>query len=135
MRPRSLAVAVLQMCLLAPLSSSFASAQISPERLASLRSRVVQLKACLDRIPPRQRRMLSSGALNLMQLAQNWDKIEPVLARSSGVATHSPSRRAAPRPFGTAIFPATPVSNPETDFLYSILAGFTQSETSTAWCG
>jgi len=28
-----------------------------------------------------------------------------------------------------------PVSNPNTDFLSSRVTGFTQSETSTAWCG
>ena len=28
-----------------------------------------------------------------------------------------------------------PISNPSTDFLFSLMAGFTQSETSTAWCG
>jgi hypothetical protein len=28
-----------------------------------------------------------------------------------------------------------PISNPSADFLFSIMAGLTQSETSTAWCG
>ena len=106
---------------------------VSPERLSAIRTQLSDVKKLLDRLPAQTRRHLSSGAQNTLQLAEHWDEIE--LALETGPVGTLMQRRFALPVGRAALDDVIPVSNPATDFLFSILGGFTQSETSTAWCG
>src|SRR5436309_10324131 len=112
----------------------YAQGGIDPDRLANLRARLSQVNKLLDALPDAQKKALSSGAQNLQTVAQGWNKIEEGLGKA-------PSRpRQAQSFLSTAEDPqpdafVTRVSNSTADFLFSMMGGFTQSETSTAWCG
>ena len=47
--------------------------QASPERLQAIGARLAQIKAFGERMPASKRKVLSSGALNLLQLADKFD--------------------------------------------------------------
>ena len=109
---------------------------IDPNRLANIRARLSNVKTLLEGLPSVPRRQLSSGAQNLLKLAQGWDEAEGSLKNASPAAIQaSKTPVSASIPFAAPQAGLAFVSNPGTDFLFSILAGFTQSETSTAWCG
>src|SRR5262245_31946486 len=89
-------------------------------------------RSVFEHIPPKRRQMLSGGALNLMK----WSHAD-VLAERGGDddaagRRQSPAETAA-RDSGGRRVPR--VSDTRTDFQRSLVTGFTQSETSTAWCG
>ena len=113
-------------------SSFLAPAQLSPQRLAAMRSRLGEVNKVTGKLSPVQRGKLSGGAVNLLQMAENWNKIEPSLEHAS--ITFDQKLATSSRSSSTSSI-LVPVSNPATDFLFSIMTGFTQSETSTAWCG
>jgi len=101
-------------------------------RLAAVQGRLAQVTKVLSNLPDRQQQHLSSGAQNLLQLAHRLNEVEG-LSNAPQIEAQIKFIRGGPlRPF--VGFPV-PVNNPATDFLFSIEAGFTQSETSTAWCG
>lgn len=113
-------------------------AQVAPERSAAVRQMADQVKTFTQRLPDSARSMLSSGALNLINLAERWEQIAPHLLRAQ------PATRPSDRPIlppgleealADRILAPKQVSNPAVDVSSSRLAGFTQSETSTAWCG
>jgi hypothetical protein len=116
-------------CLFAAIS---ALAQTAPQTLNAVRTGISKASAALAGLPDQQQRVLSSGARNLLQLARGWKEVEAAVkqAPTGDVRVTSSVAAAAAPPIGF-----TPVTNPGTDFLFSIMAGFTQSETSTAWCG
>ena len=105
------------------------------------------LKKVLDasaRMPDAQRKLFSAGARNYFQLAAqlNASQTKPGVGDTDGgllgdrartdqakAALHAPVELAA----GPGGVPR--VSDPALDFLTSVVEGFTQSETSTAWCG
>ena len=113
------------------------------ERLDALRQRLERVKAFHDRLPENKQRALSSGAQNMVHMAQRWGEVEATLRSAprdlsalkeafepqSGV--EAPKTLAA----STRRFGAKRVSDPNTDVAFSSVSGFTQSETSTAWCG
>ena len=105
---------------------------VNNSRLAGVKARLAQVTQVLSQLPDNRRRQLSSGAQNLLQLAHGLDDVEGMQNGAQIQAQVTSIRGAAVRPF--LGFPV-PVNNPETDFLFSVEAGFTQSETSTAWCG
>ncbi|PYM03719.1 MAG: hypothetical protein DMD82_16350, partial [Candidatus Rokuibacteriota bacterium] len=88
-------------------------------------------------MPEPAKRALSSGALNLVNLAERWPQVEPLLLQRRVGSRAAPALRReeeAPGPLAIAP-PGTQVNDPSTDVDFSPFSGFTQSETSTAWCG
>jgi hypothetical protein len=134
MRSQKLMTVLISLCLATITAGSDLQAQVSPERLEAIRARMQQLRALFDKVPQERRSMFSSGALNLLQLAQRWEKLEPSLR------AQKPEKFAGAFAAAARVTPSLPsqtvaVSNPATDFLFSVQTGSTQSETSTAWCG
>jgi hypothetical protein len=123
--------------------STFSRAQtgIDPERIAGIREKLAQVEAVLDTLPDSAKKRLSSGAQNLLKLAQGWQEVEGTLAQipvnlvnEKNVARNDlgvSSASDAPNDPAASF----PISRASADFVFSIMAGFTQSETSTAWCG
>ncbi|MFL6451122.1 MAG: sialidase family protein [Bryobacteraceae bacterium] len=112
---------------------------VDPERLASIRERLSQVNEVLKTLPETQKRTLSSGAQNLLTVAQGWNRVEEGLGKSLGkTASHQSLAQSWSAPSAEDVDPAASVSrvsNPGADFLFSLMGAFTQSETSTAWCG
>jgi hypothetical protein len=118
-----------------------AQTSISPERLEGIQTHVDQVKHTFAQLPQPFQRTLSGGALNAIAFAQHWDEIQKTFGEGpemnartppAGISANATSPNTA---YATAWHGVVPVSNPSTDFLFSVLAGFTQSETSSAWCG
>ena len=118
----------------AVLTSSFAAAQLSAERVAATNKILQQVKASIAKLPARQRKMLD-GYANIEHLANMWQIHGMRLADPTFIAraklAHSATAKTALPPSGGVVR----VSDPTVDLLYSSMAGFTQSETSTARCG
>ena len=81
---------------------------------------------------------LSSGAQNLLKLAQAWQEEEGTLAQvpanliNENSAVKTDARVGAPSDAVNDPAASFPISSASADFLFSIMGGFTQSETSTA---
>jgi hypothetical protein len=137
MHRRGMGIIVLVGSLVIP-SEKVTWAQVGPERSAAMKQTVERVKAFAERMPESARSMLSSGALNLINLAERWDRIEPYL-RQMRPASRPSDRPTVPPDVEEAlagrILSPKQVSSPTIDVLSSRFAGFTQSETSTAWCG
>jgi len=124
-------------------SATFSQAQtaVDPERLASIREKLAQVEAVLGALPDSSRKRLSSGAQNLLKLAQAWQEEEGTLAQvpanliNENSAVKTDARVGAPSDAVNDPAASFPISSASADFLFSIMGGFTQSETSTAWCG
>jgi hypothetical protein len=115
---------------------SQAQTGVDPQRLASVREKLAQVAGVLDGLPESSKKRLSSGAQNLLKLAQGWEEVEGALGNEN--APVNELRATSLAVSDTSIDPAAatfPISSTSTDFLFSIMAGLTQSETSTAWCG
>jgi hypothetical protein len=116
---------------LATFAPLFAGAQFTPEKVVAINKTLQNVKAAYNKLDARHRKMLD-GYANIVHLADAWQKYGMHLADPSFMARAKMTRSAA------ALSPAAgivPVSNPSTDIAYSSMAGFTQSETSTARCG
>ncbi|HUD67004.1 MAG TPA: sialidase family protein [Candidatus Sulfotelmatobacter sp.] len=115
------------------LASSVAAAQLSVERVAATNKTLQHVKASIAKLSPRQRKMLD-GYANIEHLANAWQTYGMRLADPSFVTrarlAHHPMPRSLPQSGGVVR-----VSDPTVDLVYSSMAGFTQSETSTARCG
>src|SRR5262249_39234201 len=101
-------------------------AQASPGQLNAIKKLVERVKTLASRLHEPQRRGLSGGAQNLLTLSERFDEIEPHLRQ----APAGFGRVAGPQPLAPQ-----QVSDPSTDVAFSSFSGFTQSETSAAWCG
>lgn len=116
-----------------------ATAQVTPERLTAVGQMVERIKAFGQRLPAARRDALSSGALNLINLAERWDQIKPHLRQVTPglgrIGPGAPALNGHEQAAAIEILAPKQVSNLSADVLSSRLAGFTQSETSTAWCG
>jgi hypothetical protein len=102
------------------------------------------LKKYLDasaKLPVKHRKLLSSGYQNLLQVAAavNAGHIKAGIGDDGGTFSNGFSVRAAqavrPQLLSAGPGGTTRVSNPALDFINSEMAGFTQSESSSAWCG
>src|SRR5579863_911640 len=114
------------------IASSFATAQMSVERVAATNKILQQVKASVGKLDQRHQRMLD-GTANIVHLANVWERYGMRLTDPTFATRTSAARNAAmPAPTTPGIIP---VSNPATDIAYSSFGGFTQSETSTARCG
>jgi hypothetical protein len=107
---------------------------IDPVRLDAAQSILSQIQATLDSLPDAQRQILSSGAKNLLKVAHGWGQAQNALAGTDIGEAQSKHSAAAGQPLPPDAL-VSRVNNPATDFVFSTMAGFTQSETSTAWCG
>jgi len=108
-----------------------AQGQVSPQQLAAAQARLHQAKVFFDKMPETRRHALSAGAQNLIQLANVSEKqgLRPIQA------PQRPARLPSVPSGLLARGGAIPVSDPSNDFAFSVKLGFSQSETSTAWCG
>jgi hypothetical protein len=114
-----------------------ASAQTAAQKNALLQ----QVLDASAKIPAAQKKLLSSGAQNFLHVAELLNT-KYVKGSDDGGLINATGRAALAQPAflaGVELFPdsdgTTRISDPALDFQLSVLEGFTQSETSTAWCG
>ncbi len=113
------------------LSSVAGSAQVSNPKLANLKRTADRVNRLYVRMPERGKNSVSNNALNLVNISNQWLKVETVLKQ----AASQPRRSSSPTTNDPPGFRTVRVSNPAYDYTLSQVAGFTQSETSTAQCG
>ena len=80
-------------------------AQVRSERVASLKAIAQQARAFVDRMPEPAKRALSSGALNLVNLAERWPQVEQLLLQRRVGSRAAPALRReeeAPGPLAIA---------------------------------
>jgi hypothetical protein len=107
--------------------------QSSSQLLTNLKTRMDAITAAAKNMPGAERRTLSGDWRNLIHIADNWSSVGAALGQA---AVRTQARDSAAGSTGRDDDrDMIPVSNPDTDFLVSRMTGFTQSETSTAWCG
>jgi hypothetical protein len=110
------------------------------ELTAAQQKHLARYAQAIDRLSPAQRSLLSSGAQNLYKLAKS------IQAGAAGSTAHIAAlpdtnlREHVPlsvqQALNAQLAPGVVhVSDPARDYTLSVDAGFTQSETSTAWCG
>ena len=132
-RSKAFVMAVILLCV----QSGWAAE--APERLAAIKARMERVKAIAQRLPERKKKALSSGLRNLVRLAERWDQIEPGLRQAAQKFDLKqgafPSWNLGEESLRSRTRAALKVSNPSTDLFFSSFSGFTQNETSTAWCG
>jgi hypothetical protein len=121
------------------LCSASAQAQVTKEQLEAARARLQAAHDFYNKLSDERRKMLSGGALNFFHMIQNWSQMEKqALADATSLRAKAGSN-ASVLPQLAPLVQASPgpvqVSNPATDFEFGPSEGFTQSETSTAWCG
>lgn len=108
------------------------------DRLAAVKERMQQLSQKMPHMPDQLRNALSGSTQNFLRSVETSNtKLELEPREGVDLRALAPSQLAkanAPRPFTTVSGPI-PVSNPFPDLFFSRMTGFTQSETSTAWCG
>ena len=56
---------------------------VDPQRLASVREKLAQVAGVLDGLPESSKKRLSSGAQNLLKLAQGWEEVERALGNEN----------------------------------------------------
>ena len=112
-----------------------AAAQETPraKRLATLKANLASVRTFDEGLSESDRRIFSSGAQNLFTLARRVVDLEGRFGEEG--PKESALRAGQPEEVFGLGASGTQVSNPATDFVLSQTAGFTQSETSTAWCG
>jgi hypothetical protein len=133
------AVFVVLLGLLAWPSASFAQAQVTKEQLEAVGAKLQAPRAFFNKLSDQQRRMLSGSALNFFHVVQEWPNLQRQMLRGqmstpSSPDAESPSPDLIQSDVATTLAPVM-VSKPSTDFAFGPDVGFTQSETSTAWCG
>jgi hypothetical protein len=123
----------LAACALTTLSAgALAAADSSIQRADASRQKEV-IGAIFDKMPRDRMKLLSSAALNVAQWARDdaareQPQEEAAVAVTSGHHGHGHGH-------GDGDEHRIPVNDASTDFTRSVLTGFTQSESSTAWCG
>jgi hypothetical protein len=129
------------------LATGSVSGQTQADRKALLNKMLVNS----GKIPARQNKLLSSGMQNLMHLTSALNaKHSKAGVGDDGGLFNGPTKSLAAQPKALILSNALRaaalanaegpgetirVSNPALDFLTSVTTGFTQSETSSAWCG
>jgi hypothetical protein len=109
------------------------SAETVQQRLDGVSARMKQFQNVSAHLPAAEQSKLSSGAQHLLRTAARWDELQQLLTRNGATLGASLiGRPFVPQP-GTLA--SNQVSDPSTDVSLSRMAGFTQSESSTAWCG
>jgi hypothetical protein len=103
------------------------------KRLADIKAMMDDVQAFHDSLSADDRVIFSSGAQNLFQAARKWPAIEARLR--DGSLDASQLKRTWRRELLAPAASGIQVSNPAHDLFLAQSAGYTQSETSTAWCG
>ena len=120
------------LCLLAGVS--VASAQVDLARLQAIQARTQRQLKNYNSIPaPLRQRM--SGVSDLAHLAGMLRAMPPTLLRPAASNAAPRLATASPAAHESESGGVTRVSDPSMDLQYSAMAAFTQSGTSTAWCG
>jgi hypothetical protein len=128
------ATSLIGLWLFSVLTYQQAFGQVTPERLEAARARLAQLKAFSEGLPAKHRKMLSSGALGLLEVADKFDDLKRGLSRPQPALPSPMSQQPRAGVALPEIEGLHMVSDPTQD-VFSVLAGFTQSETHSAWCG
>ena len=121
---------LLSLLLVAGITPS--SAQVNPARLKAINNRMQQQLKTYNKFPPAIR-MAMDGTANAAHAASALKNMLPALSKPMSrisLAAKMKTQLAAASASGLST-----VSDNSTDLDLSGLAGFTQSETSTAWCG
>ena len=124
--------ACTSLCLFLALTISPASAQVDAARYKAINARLQQQLKTFNRFPAAIRQAMD-GSANAAHVAGVLKHMGPALAKPMtrpAVAALAKQQIAAASATGVST-----VSDNSTDLDLSGLAGFTQSETSTAWCG
>lgn len=131
-----------------PIVIALTFAQVAPAQ--TLAQKKDLLKKLLDAssagIPAAQQARLSAGAQNFFQLAAQLNappQTKPgvgddggeLMMKSAARTARAKAALRAPVELAVGAGGLPQVSDPGLDFLTSVMQGFTQSETSTAWCG
>jgi hypothetical protein len=121
------------------LSSSAARAQLTKDRLEEVRAKLQAAQSFYNKLTPEQRKMLSGTATNFFRTVEHWPEFErQALAMQKSLGANRLHNLSHPEVSHVEV-PTTnapvQVSNPVTDFAFGPSGAFTQSETSTAWCG
>jgi hypothetical protein len=126
----------LMVCATALLTTAGAAwAQTGQGRIDVLTAHLKQIQDVASDMPSAAREKLSSGAQHLLRLAASADngELQSDMAQSEAALHGTLSGRPfTPR---SETLPPFQVNDPGTDLTFSRMAGFVQSETSTAWCG
>jgi hypothetical protein len=117
-----------------------AQTQPNPERLQAVQQRTATVKQqAIGKLSPHIQKALSGGALNFLEFATHWQNIQQSFGEGPNnepqIAQIQAALQNGSRSTSIVSSGPIPVSDPSTDFLFSVMGGFTQSETSTAWCG
>lgn len=134
MKLRRIPFCIVMVGLFSLLSGSVAKAQITMERLEEVRAKLQPSLSFYKKLNSQQQKMLSGASANFFHVLDNWDELEQKalqLQKTLGQKQQSAAISSAVVASGGPI----QVSNPVTDFAFGPSGGFTQSETSTAWCG
>jgi hypothetical protein len=108
------------------------SAQVDAARLKTLNARMQQQLKMFNRFPASHQQLMD-GNSNMAHVAGVLKNMQPALLKPMSRPAFSALLKAqVAAPAGSGV---SSVSNPATDLDFSAFEGFTQSETSTAWCG
>ena len=114
-------------------------AQVTREGLDAVGARLQAAGSFYNRLSPPQRKMLSGSALNFFHVVHDWPDLEnqalEIEQALNSTEPPIPSDSSIPNQNIPTTLAPVRVSNPTTDFKFGPAGGFTQSETSTAWCG
>jgi hypothetical protein len=120
-------------------SAAAVQAQVTKEQLNAVRANFKAPQDFYNKLSDEHRKMLSGGALNFFHAIQNWSQSEKVaLAGKNALKSKLGGALTSMPPLVPKVEPSfgpVQVSNPASDFDFGPSSGFTQSETSTAWCG
>ena len=119
----------LSLCLVAVATT--ASAQVDAVRLKTINHRLQQQLKTYNRFPANIRQAMD-GNSNAAHIAGMFKNMIPALSKPM---TRPAFSALAKQQLALASNGVSSVSDPSTDSDFSAFAGFTQSETSTAWCG
>lgn len=123
---------VILLCLFA--GTAISLAQVDTGRLHAIQTRTQRQLEIYNSIPaPLRQRM--SGVSDLARFAGMLQAMPPTLRRSAVASANPRLASSLPIPQESENAGVTRVSDPSNDLQYSPMAGFTQSGTSTAWCG
>jgi len=132
MNSRVLLFFVMVMAVSYPLG---AQNQNNSDRTMAISSRLKQFAAVAGKLP---RGVLSGSLQNVLQIADRFEQLNNPLQNLDSSRLEHIEQELQTYRSGVSGGPSSrgiPVNNSKADFLYSILGGFTQYETSTAWCG
>lgn len=105
------------------------------ERLAAAKARMQQLSQKMPHLPDQLRRALSGSTLNFLEFAARANELQSESGEGTDVRRFSTLSQPMVNQSPLSVSAPIPVSFPFPDLFFSRMAGFTQSETSTAWCG